>query len=217
MTVDNIQHYIKKSKIKNTDVCTQKWIRSLQKYRKKKSIFYDIQTFNDKNQLEQELCEFFADMKRQDGKPYKPESIVSAYTSLRCYLFEGSAIKNVNINDRFPFPLLYRVVDGKIMELQDQGCFDFQSNGSLIFIIGREKNNQGGLKGRSKYGRFTSYHIHIPADQPNNEFKPIQDLYNYVSLRPLDACEYFYLQITRNAQEINNGNWFSKDKLEKIP
>ncbi|CAG8761734.1 1380_t:CDS:1, partial [Racocetra fulgida] len=94
ITVDNIQRYIKKSKIQNTDACTQKWVRSLQEYRKKKNISYDIQTLNDKNQLEQELCEFFADMKRQDGKPYKPESIVSAYTSLRRYLFEGSAIKN---------------------------------------------------------------------------------------------------------------------------
>ncbi|RIB21447.1 hypothetical protein C2G38_2176564 [Gigaspora rosea] len=66
-----------------------------------------------------------------------------------------------------------------------------ESNESLIFIIGREKNNQGGLKVRNKYGRFTSRQIHIPADQPNNEFKPIQDL------------------------QINNGNWFSKDRLEK--
>ncbi|CAG8794438.1 3467_t:CDS:2, partial [Cetraspora pellucida] len=44
---------------------------------------------------------------------------------------------------------------------------------------------------------------------------PVQNLYNYVSLYLLDACEYFYLQLTRNAQEINNKNWFSKDKLEK--
>ncbi|CAG8719338.1 5281_t:CDS:2, partial [Dentiscutata heterogama] len=92
ITVDNIQRYIKKSKIQNTDAYTQKWVRSLQEYH----------------------------MKRQDGKSYKPESIVSAYTSLRRYLFEGSAIKNVNINDRFQFPVLYRVVDGKIIELQDQ-------------------------------------------------------------------------------------------------
>ncbi|CAG8643137.1 23143_t:CDS:2 [Gigaspora margarita] len=67
-------------------------------------------TLNDKNQLEQELY----------GKLYKPESIISAYTSLRHYMFEVSAIKNVNINDRFQFPILYHVVDRKIMELQDQ-------------------------------------------------------------------------------------------------
>ncbi|CAG8511293.1 1434_t:CDS:2, partial [Racocetra persica] len=212
ITEDNIQRYIKNSKIKNTDACTQKWVRSLQEYH----------------------------MKCQDGKPYKPESIVSAYTSLRRYLFEGSAIKNININDRFQFPILYRVVDGKIMELQDQGlgeidqskvffwnayllglrggyhyrlllnCFDFQPDGNLIFMIGREKNNQGGLKGRSKYGRFTSRRIHIPADQSDNEFKPIQDLCNYINLRPSDACEYFYLQLTRNIQKINNRSWFKE-------
>ncbi|CAG8787568.1 215_t:CDS:1, partial [Cetraspora pellucida] len=62
---------------------------------------------------------------------------------------------------------------------------------------------------------FTSRQIHIPADQLNNKFKPIQDLRNYVNLRPLDACEYFYLQLTRNSQEIYNGNWFSKDRLGK--
>ncbi|CAG8855417.1 27177_t:CDS:1, partial [Gigaspora margarita] len=47
----------------NTDTCTQKWVRSLQEYRNKKSISYNIQTLNDKNQIEQELCGFFADMK----------------------------------------------------------------------------------------------------------------------------------------------------------
>ncbi|CAG8641002.1 7240_t:CDS:2, partial [Cetraspora pellucida] len=192
ITEDNVQRYINKSRIKNTDACTQKWVRSLQEYRNKKNISYDIQILNDKNQLEQEL---------------------------------SSAIKNININDRFQFPILYRIVDGKIIELQDQGlgkidqskgltaeeicqillylesgkqtalkltwkaffwnayllglrggdhyqlllsCFNFQQDGSLIFIIGREKNNQGGLKGQNKYGRFTSRQIHIPADQLNN-------------------------------------------------
>ncbi|CAG8733040.1 14807_t:CDS:2, partial [Gigaspora margarita] len=74
ITIGNIQRYIKKSKIKNAEL-----------------------TLNDKNQLEQELCEFFVNMKRQDGKLYKPESIISAYTSLRRYILK------------------------KIMELQDQG------------------------------------------------------------------------------------------------
>ncbi|CAG8630292.1 1962_t:CDS:2, partial [Gigaspora rosea] len=103
----NIQCYINKSKIQNTDACTQKWVRNLQEYRNKKSISYNIQTLNDKKQLVQVLCEFFADMKHQDQKPYKAESIVSAYTSLRHYLFETSAIMNVNTNGRFQFPILY--------------------------------------------------------------------------------------------------------------
>ncbi|RIB15125.1 hypothetical protein C2G38_2094032 [Gigaspora rosea] len=58
-------------------------VRNLQEYRNRKNISYDIQTLNNKNQLKQKLCEFFADMKRQDGKLYKPELIVSAYISLR--------------------------------------------------------------------------------------------------------------------------------------
>ncbi|CAG8529497.1 7435_t:CDS:2, partial [Cetraspora pellucida] len=165
-TEDNIQQYIKKSKIQNTDACTQKW----------------------------------------NGKPYKIESIVSAYTSLRRFLYKTSVIKNVNINDQFQFSILYQVVNRKCMKLQDQEYgetdkskeltkeeirqillylnsgdqtaiyFDFQSDGSLIFTIGHEKNNQGGLQGQNKYGKFSSQHIHIPADLPNNEFKPIQNL-----------------------------------------
>ncbi|CAG8642402.1 2615_t:CDS:1, partial [Racocetra fulgida] len=35
-TEDNIQRYIKKSKVKNTAACTQKWVRALQNYCKKK-------------------------------------------------------------------------------------------------------------------------------------------------------------------------------------
>ncbi|CAG8784711.1 2141_t:CDS:1, partial [Cetraspora pellucida] len=120
-TEDNIQRYIKKSKIKNTDACTQKWVRILQNYRKKKNISYDIQTIANQEQLEHELCEFFADITRYDKKPYKVESIISAYTSLKRFLFEASVIQSVNINDRYRFPILYKVVDGKCMELQDQG------------------------------------------------------------------------------------------------
>src|SRR5260364_27371 len=92
-------------------------------------------------------------------------------------------------------------------------CFDFQSDGSLIFTIGREKNNQGGLQGRNKWGKFSSRSIHIPANLPNDEFKPMQDLQNYVNLRPADACEKFYLQLTRNSQAIQDGNLFLKTGL----
>ncbi|CAG8607595.1 700_t:CDS:2 [Gigaspora rosea] len=54
-TEDNIQRYLKKSKVLNTDACTQKWVRILQDYRKKKNISYVIQTLTDKEQLEHEL------------------------------------------------------------------------------------------------------------------------------------------------------------------
>ncbi|CAG8780403.1 9092_t:CDS:2, partial [Racocetra persica] len=130
-------------------------------------------------------------------------------------------IKNVNINDRFQFPILYRVVNGKCMELQDQGYGEtdkskgltkeeihqillylnsgdqtamrltqkaFFWNAYLLGLCGgHEKNNQGGLQGQNKYRKFSSQHIHIPADLPNNEFKPIQNLQSYVNLRPADA------------------------------
>ncbi|CAG8832568.1 33179_t:CDS:2, partial [Racocetra persica] len=213
-----------KSKIQNTDACTQKWVRILQNYRQKKNISYDIQTLNDKEQLEHELCKFFANIKRQDGKPYKVKSIVSAYTSLRRFLCETSVIKNVNINDRFQFPILYQVVNGKYIELQDQGYSDqtamqltqkvFFWNAYLLGLHGgREKNNQGGLQDRNKYGKFSSRRIHIPADLPNNKFKPIQDLQSYVNLRPADAYEKFYLQLTRNSQAIQDKNLFLKSGL----
>ncbi|CAG8847076.1 3194_t:CDS:1, partial [Gigaspora margarita] len=74
---------------------------------KKKYISYNIKTLNDKEQLERELYEFFANIKQQDGKPYKVELIVSAYTSLQQFLCKTSAIKNVNINNWFQFPILY--------------------------------------------------------------------------------------------------------------
>ncbi|CAG8682210.1 6565_t:CDS:2 [Cetraspora pellucida] len=51
-------------------------------YRKKKNIPYETQTLVNKEQLEHELFEFFADFKRQDGKHYKVKSIVLTYISL---------------------------------------------------------------------------------------------------------------------------------------
>ncbi|CAG8788363.1 40726_t:CDS:2 [Gigaspora margarita] len=130
ITIDNILCYIKKSKIKNTDSCTQKW-------------------------LEQELCEFFADMKCQNRKPYKLESIISAYTSLSCYIFEVSAIKNVNINNRFQFPILYCIVNRKIMELQDQGLGLTAEEIRQILLYLESEINNGSWFDKDRLGKNT--------------------------------------------------------------
>ncbi|CAG8704315.1 23285_t:CDS:1, partial [Cetraspora pellucida] len=57
-TEDNIQQYLKKSKIKNTDSCIQKWVRILQDHYKKKNISYKIQTLVNKEQLELNYVNF---------------------------------------------------------------------------------------------------------------------------------------------------------------
>src|SRR5690348_15806387 len=80
-------------------------------------------------------------------------------------------------------------------------------------MIGYEKNNQDRLKGRNKYGKFSSCHVHIPPDLSNNKFKSIQDLQNYINLCPPDACGKFYLQLTRNLQAIKDETWFLKTGL----
>ncbi|CAG8660423.1 22779_t:CDS:2, partial [Cetraspora pellucida] len=110
-TEDNIQQYIKKSKIQNTEACTQKWV------------------VNGK-------CIELQD--QEYGKTDKSKELTKKEI---CQI------------------LLY-----------------LNSDGNLIFIIRHEKNNQGGLQGQNEYGKFSSQHIHIPADLPNNEFKSIQDL-----------------------------------------
>ncbi|CAG8546443.1 13728_t:CDS:2 [Dentiscutata heterogama] len=94
-------------------------------------------------------------------------------------------------------------------------CFEFQPDRSLIFMIGCEKNNQGGLKGCNKYRKFSSRHIYIPEDLLNKEYKPVQNLQNYINIYPPDACEKFYLLLTRNLQEIQDENWFLKSEFGK--
>ncbi|CAG8440022.1 7233_t:CDS:2 [Dentiscutata heterogama] len=131
ITADNVQHYINKSRIKNTNACTQKWVRSLQEYHNKKNISYDIQTLNNKNQLEQELCEFFADMKQQDGKPYKAESIVFAYTSLHCINITDQRITN-HLERRTTIQLL---LDLNINEYEMMQFLEF-------LIVQQEKSQQ---------------------------------------------------------------------------
>ncbi|CAG8854374.1 13761_t:CDS:2, partial [Gigaspora margarita] len=179
-TEDNIQKYIKKSKIKNTDACTQKWVRILQNYRKKKNIVYDIQSLTNKEQLEHELCEFFADIKRQDelqdqGHGEIVQSKGLSQEEIRQILLY------LNSGEQSALRLTWKVFFWNAYLLGLRGgdhyrillnSFDFQLDGSLIFTIGREKNNPGGLNGRNKYGKFSSRNIHIPADLPNNEFKP---------------------------------------------
>ncbi|CAG8841637.1 25066_t:CDS:2, partial [Racocetra persica] len=109
----------------------------------------------------------------------------------------------------------------KIIELQDQGLGKIDQSKGLTaeeicqIILYLEYDAQTALKLTWKAFSWNTYLLEFHTDQLNNKFKLIQDLCNYVNLCPSDICEYFYLQLTRNTQEINNGNWFGKERLEK--
>ncbi|RIB13663.1 hypothetical protein C2G38_2248713 [Gigaspora rosea] len=79
---------------------------------------------------------------------------------------------------------------------------------SILCELRREKNNQGGVLYRQRYGHMGTQTIPITPDIKDNQFTPIADLLLYLSKR-LSKCvatDSLFLQTTR--KQTANGIWY---------
>ncbi|GBB93011.1 hypothetical protein RclHR1_00210007 [Rhizophagus clarus] len=108
------------SRVKNTDKCTSKWLRVVDRFNKEANMTKKINQYDTCNELEDFLCKFITWLKKLNGEEYKAESIYNCYASLARYLKEESVIKPCKIWDQYSFPLAIKTLDGKMKQLQLQ-------------------------------------------------------------------------------------------------
>ena len=108
------------SRVKNTDKCTSKWLRMVNKFNKEANLTKTIDQYDTCKELEEFLCKFITWLKKLNGENYKAESVYNCYASLARYLKEESVIKPCKIWDQYSFSLAIKTLDGKMKQLQIQ-------------------------------------------------------------------------------------------------
>ena len=119
-TNEEINQLQQLSRVKNTDKCTSKWLRMVNKFNKEANLTKNINQYDTCKELEEFLCKFITWLKKLNGEDYKAESIYNCYASLARYLKEESVIKPCKIWDQYSFPLAIKTLDGmqRLGELQ---------------------------------------------------------------------------------------------------
>jgi hypothetical protein len=101
----------------------------------------------------------------------------------------------------FLISLLCGLRGGDAYKLEMQS-FSRRLDGGLNLLLYTEKNNQRGVFKRNKYGKSSARKIPIPADQEDGRYKPINDILKYISKRPKDASEFFFLETATSKKGI---------------
>ncbi|GES72739.1 hypothetical protein GLOIN_2v1784543 [Rhizophagus clarus] len=99
-----ISFYQNKSCVQNTEKATKNWLETFERFRK--------------------------DMNK-DGTECKALSIKQAIGGINRYLIEFSIIHGINLRDHHQFPVLARVLDGKMKDLQDKGLGEIKGSAAL--------------------------------------------------------------------------------------
>lgn len=81
--------------------------------------------------LIEQLCSFFANMKKKDGADYSVNSIRASLAAVNRVLQEKSRIKNIDLYNDSRFKAIKEVVDGKIRFLSKNGKGETKGADSL--------------------------------------------------------------------------------------
>lgn len=80
-----------------------------------------------------------------------------------------------------------------------------RADGGLQLRFRKEKNNQGGVFQRRRYGHTATRTVPIPPDNNENQFTPIKDIILYLSKRPAKCQDFdpLFLECVRKASGIS--------------
>ncbi|GBB86652.1 hypothetical protein RclHR1_13010008 [Rhizophagus clarus] len=118
---DKVDFYREFSKVKNTVKATDIWIGLLEKFREEQLYIGKIQEVESEQDLIEQLCSFFANMKKKDGADHSVNSIRAYLAAINRFLQEKSRIKNIDIYNDSRFKAIKEVFDGKIRYLSKNG------------------------------------------------------------------------------------------------
>ncbi|CAG8809354.1 2104_t:CDS:2, partial [Cetraspora pellucida] len=133
-TNEQLSYLPNKSKVLNTYKSTKNWIDKFQQYRSDVGSDNAPEDIDNVQELEVQLCEFFAVAEKGDGSPYSVNSLLAAIRAInRFYNSSVSKIKPVNLCDRQAFPDLCEILDGKTKDLAEKGYGETHGSDSLSF------------------------------------------------------------------------------------
>ncbi|CAB4432980.1 unnamed protein product [Rhizophagus irregularis] len=126
------EFFKKFGEVKNTKVSTKNWVISLEKFRKEAGFIGKIDEIATEAELDQQLSEYIAAMRQQNGQEYSASSVWTAIVAIRRHLIDNSAIKGVDVQQESFFPNLWKVFNRKIKYLSDFGLNEPKGSDALI-------------------------------------------------------------------------------------
>ncbi|CAG8833940.1 10175_t:CDS:2, partial [Racocetra persica] len=121
-------------------------------------------------------------MTKKDGGEYKAKTVKQAINGINRYISKTGAIRGLNLHDKYQFPDLYDILNGKMKDLQERG---FGEKERSIALTAQQ----------------------LPPDLSDIP-GPVSDFTKYISKHPLGASDNFYLQPNPNWRDTNI--WYLK-------
>jgi integrase len=119
---EKLDFYRQKAKVPNTEKSTRNWIIQFEEFRKEYKYIIPLEQITDSKLIEKQVCEYIAQMsKKNNSGEYKAKSIKQAVDAINRYLVKISPIHRINLHDKYEFPDLWTVLNGKMKYLQENG------------------------------------------------------------------------------------------------
>ena len=115
---DELQRLQDKNKNKNTKKSTNTWVNRLQRWQEHKGITGTLLESNEQ-QLDETLQQFYAELRKEDGSDYEPDSLRVMLASLDRHFRENGAPYSL-LKDK-AFERSRQVLNGKAIELRESG------------------------------------------------------------------------------------------------
>ncbi|CAG8780450.1 8373_t:CDS:2, partial [Racocetra persica] len=178
-----LDFYRKKAAVPNMVKATQNWTKKFNEFRHHYNYVTPIETIEDPHLIEQQICEFIVQMTKKDKGEYKAKTVKQAIDRINKYISKTSIIRGLNLHDKYQFPDLHDILNGKIKDLQERGFGEKEGSIALTAqqvkeILSDDKNNQREIQGGN---------AHCIQLLPNSSDipGPVSNFTKYISKRPL--------------------------------
>jgi hypothetical protein len=106
-------------------------VAQFERYRKESGYQCQLHEILSLTELEQILVYYFTQAKKKDGMDYSVASIRSAINAFTRHLNEKSNLKPVDLLDRYKFPQLHKLLEGKVRYLSEKGLGETKGSKGL--------------------------------------------------------------------------------------
>ena len=118
---EKLNFYRQKAMVPNTERSTRNWIAKFEEFCKSCNYTTSFEEIIDSKLIEQQVCEYIAQMTKKTSGEYKANSVKQAVDAINRHLVKVSPIRGINLHDKYEFSDLFTVLHGKMKDLQEKG------------------------------------------------------------------------------------------------
>ena len=130
---EKLDFYRQKAMVPNTERSTRNWVGKFEEFRKNCNYTTPLEEITDSKLIEQQVCEYIAQMTKKTSGKYKANSVKQAVDAINRHLVKVSPIRGINLHDKYEFSDLFAILHGKMKDLQEKGLGE--KEGSMALTV----------------------------------------------------------------------------------